>query len=229
MSNFENLFPKDLYHSYVVFGEPEKTTHSLKTFLEKRGEIKSNSPDVFIKLYDSFTIEDGRQIKEWHSELKISDGKKVCLIGTKFINNEAEKTLLKIMEEPASNTHFFLVVPNHLSLLDTILSRVHLVNTFENSKNFKEQAENFINLSKNKRIEFVGKIIKENKDETGSGNIRFVAISLINEVEKIIFDNFKTNYKDNLKILEEIGKSREFLKLPGSSPKMILEYLALVI
>ncbi|MDD3663481.1 MAG: hypothetical protein PHT84_06555 [Candidatus Pacebacteria bacterium] len=231
MNDFENLFPKDLYHSYVVFGEPETTTYSLKSFLEERGEIKLNSPDVFIKTYDSFTIDDGRQIKEWHSELKISEGKKICLIGAKFINHDAERTLLKIIEEPASNTHFFLIVPNHISLLDTILSRTHLVNTFENNKNFREQAKDFINLDKNKRIEFVGKIIKENKDEIGSGNIRFVAISLINEIEKIIFDRFKKNYKDknNQKLLEDLEKNREFLKLPGSSPKMILEYLALVL
>lgn len=231
MNNFKNLFPRDLYHSYVVLGEPETTVYSLKTFLEERGEIKLNSPDVFVKTYDSFTINDGRQIKEWHSELKISEGKKICLIGAKFINHDAERTLLKIIEEPAFNTHFFLIVPHHLSLLDTILSRTHLVDTFENNNNFKEQAKDFISLNKNKRIEFVSKIIKDNKDETGSGNVRFVAISLINEIEKIIFDRFKKDYKDkkNKQILEELEKNREFLKLPGSSPKMILEYLALVL
>jgi hypothetical protein len=232
MNDFDNLFPRILYHSYIVEGDPEITSLDLRKFLEERGEVETNSPDVLVQNYDAFTIDDSHKIKEWHSEMGVSGGKRICIIGAKFINHDAERTLLKIIEEPAVNTHFFLVVPNSLILLDTIRSRTHIVSTINNGNNdFEKVAKEFISATPKNRIDLVGKIIKENKDEESSGNLRFVAIQLINEIEKVIFEKFKKNPKDtNLQfILEELQKNREFLNLPGASVKMILEHLALVI
>jgi len=231
MENFKNLFPKDLYHSYIVEGDPVSTSFSLSKFFEERGDIQVNSPDILIENYDSFTIENSRRIKDWHSELGITKGKKFCIIGAKFINHDAERTLLKIIEEPATNTHFFLVVPNALTLLDTIRSRVHIVNTRNSNNNYEDKAKEFLSLTPKMRIDFVASMIKEYKNDEGSGSLRYGATSLINEIEKIIFNKFKKEHT-NIKIaqlLEDLQKNREYLNLPGSSPKMILEYLSLVL
>jgi hypothetical protein len=195
MNVFNNLFPINLYHSYIVEGDPQTVSLILHQFLIKKGEIKENSPDILIELYDSFSIDDSRKIKEWHSEKGITDGKRICIIGAKFINHDAERTLLKIIEEPALNTHFFLIVPNSLVLLDTIRSRAHVVSTINDvgDNNFKKMAEEFIFLTPKNRIDFLAKMIKEYKDEENSSILRFTAIQLINEVEKIMFDKFKKN------------------------------------
>lgn len=231
MDNFKNLFPINLYHSYIVEGDLELTIFNIRNLLEERGEIKVNSSDLFIRIYDSFTVDDSKQIKEWHSELGVTEDKKICIIGAKFINHDAERTLLKIIEEPAMNTHFFLVVPNSSILLDTIRSRAHLINTKNNNDNFKNKALEFVSLDIRKRIDFVSKFIKEHDKGDGSGGLRFSSISLINEIEKVEFDKFKKDPKNKkiYKLLYEIQKNREYLNLPGSGVKMILEYLALVI
>lgn len=232
MNNFEQLFPQDLYHSYIIEAEGEEITSDLLQFLEDRGEIENNSADVLCQSYEAFTMDDSLEIKEWHSRRGITDGKKICIIATKFINREAEQTLLKIIEEPGENTHFFIIVPDSSVLLPTIISRTHTVKV-EKQKDLEIQREavNFIKSEPKERVDIVASIIKENKDEESSGKLRFYATSFVNEIESIFYKRFKENINDkNIKfILDELQKSRGYLSTPGASVKMILEHLALII
>lgn len=232
MNIFEKLFPQNLYHSYVVEGEPKRTAPKLLEFLEIRGHVESKSPDVLCQVYESFTMDDSNLIKEWHSRSGVSKSKKVCILATKFINHEAEQTLLKIIEEPAENTHFFIVVPDVSVLLDTIISRAHIIKTEQlSNKDIQKETLSFVALSPKERIEKVAQMVKENKDEENSGQLRFYATSFVNELESIFHQKFEKD-KNNAKsifVLEELQKSRGYLSTPGASVKMILEHLALVI
>ena len=94
---FHNLFPRNLYHSYVLEGNPEEIVYSLRIYLEDRGEVNKQSEDLSLNLYDSFAIQDSQKIKEWYQNKPTDGKKKICIIGAKFINREAEQTLLKII------------------------------------------------------------------------------------------------------------------------------------
>jgi len=232
MINFTELFPKNLYHSYVVEGVPDRTANDLLKFLEERGEVESGRSDVLLQTYESFTIEDSGEIKSWHSRRGLGDKKRVCIIATKFINREAEQTLLKIIEEPGQNTHFFIIVPDQSVLLPTIISRAHVVKTEQESdKEIKKSAINFISDTSKQMIDTVAVIVKENKSEESSGQLRAYAILFINEIERVFYQKFKKDIKDSKTkfVLGELQKSREYLSTPGASVKMILEHLALVI
>ena len=232
MNSLQNLFPKELYHSYIVEGDPESLAISLRALLEERGDINAHSSEVLCQTYDAFTIDDSRKIKEWHSEKGDSEHKRICIIGTKFINHDAERTLLKIIEEPQVGTHFFIIVPNSLILLDTILSRAHLVKAHsEANPVLVKDAQLFYKSKPKDRIELVAELIEEHKDSEGSGSLRFSAISLVNDLEKIVYDKFKNDNK-NVEIkfaLGELAKARDYLSLPGASVKMILEHISLVL
>jgi hypothetical protein len=232
MSFIKDLFPENLYHSYIVEGDPDTTVFPLREALEDRGDIEARSADVLCQIYDSFTIDDSKKIKEWHSEKAIEGTKRVCIIGAKFINHDAERTLLKMIEEPKEGTHFFIVVPNSLVLLDTILSRAHVIRVDEVSNPlFKKSTEEFFKSKPKDRIELVAEIIEEHKDSVGSGGLRFSAIRLVNDLEKIVYEQFK-NDKNNPEIkfkLGELAKARDYLSLPGASVKMILEHISLVL
>jgi len=225
------LFPKDLYHSYVIEGD-STLTDDLLHFLENRGEIKKQSPDIICQNYESFTIKDSHEIKDWHSRLGVTNGKKVCIIATKFINREAEQALLKIIEEPAVNTHFFIIVPDASKLQETIISRVHVVKTNQlQDEKINKEVSLFIKSKPTERIEIVAKIIKENKSEENSGQLRSYATSFVNEIESFFYKRFKDNKTDKniIFILNELQKSRDYLSTPGASVKMILEHIAVVI
>ncbi len=241
---FEQLFPGDLYHSYVVEGDPSVLANELLWFLESRGEIEKQSQDVICQMYESFTMEDSRAIKDWHNKLGITSGKKICILAAKFINKEAEQALLKIIEEPAINTHFFMVVPDSSVLLPTIISRVQIVKipaqnilnvlsknreTIESNEIIKE-ASSFIEMTSANRVNKIAQIIKEKKEDENS-NLRFYALSFINELEHIFYQKFKENRKDKkvIFILGELAMSRKYINAPGASVKMILEHLAIVL
>ncbi len=228
---FDKFFPENLYHSYVIEANPDGVVYSLFEFLEVRGEVNRNSPDVMISIYDSFTLNDGEIIKEWHKSKPIDGKKKICILGVKFINREAEQSLLKIIEEPNNHTHFFIVIPDSSLLLNTILSRVHLIKNIVGSDDDLTFAENFISLHPSKRIDEIAKIIKEFKDEDSSGGLRYKAISILNDLEKIIYNNWKNDIsnKDKTFVLSEIKNCRGYLANPGSSVKMILEHIALMV
>jgi hypothetical protein len=232
MNPFEKLLPINLYHSYVIEGDPNITPYLLLEFLKVRGDIENKNPDVLCQIYESFTIDNSGEIKDWHSKSGVTEGKRVCIIGTKFINREAEQALLKIIEEPATDTHFFIIIPDSSTLSTTIISRVHVVKTEHvDDKEIKKEALSFLSVSPKDRIDMVALIIKNNKDLENSGQLRFYAVSFANELESIFYQKFKGNRKDKkiIFILEELQKSRKYLSTSGASVKMILEHLALVI
>ena len=232
MNNFNQLFPQNLYHSYVIEGNPEEIPYLIRIYLEERGDINKNSPDVLLNLYDAFNIEDGHNVKDWHKNRPIDGKKKICIIGAKFINREAEQSLLKIVEEPTEDTHFFIVVPDSSLLLGTILSRVHLIKNLKSDNNFEDKlAGEFYKMNIKARIEKIAEVIKEFKDNENSGGLRYYAISLINGLERIVYEKWKKdlNNQDIKFILEELKNCRSFLSTPGAAVKMILEHIALVI
>ena len=236
MDNIEKLFPINLYHSYIIEGDPDNLISPLLKFFEDRGDIEVQSSNTLFKTYDSFGMDNVREIKEWNSQMSISEGKKFCIIGTKFINHDAEQTFLKILEDSNSNTHFFLIVPNVSILLDTIISRSHIIKiSKDNSLIIKKTSNDFIKSQISDRIKIVAQIIEDYNSPVGgkenSGGLRYFAIEFINELEEFFYQKFKTN-KNNNKIqfiLDELSKSREYLSIPGCSVKMILENIALVI
>jgi hypothetical protein len=225
MINFDQFFPDNLYHSYIIESDIENTHIHLIDFLKNKNIISQNSGDILFEKYNSFSIDDSQLIRDWHSKKNI-DNKRICIIDTKFINNEAEKTLLKILEEPKMNTHFFIILPDASFLLDTIKSRVHIIKVSRELEGDKI-AEDFIKLKLSDKFDFIQKMTKETKEN--SSVVRSNTINLLNSLEAYIYKKFKNDKnKENISLLEELSKSKRFLSVPGSSPKMILENIAIM-
>ncbi len=230
--DFKKIFPKNLYHAYVIEGNPNALPYSLRDFLINSGYAQKNSIDMFIEVYDSFNIEDSSRIKSWHAELPALGGKKFCIIGAKFINHDAERTLLKIIEEPGQETHFFIIVPKVNALLDTILSRVQVVKSETQVGNDLDKKINeFIKSKKEKRIDLISDMIKTHSEDEDSGGLRHEAIEWLNALERAVYKKWQADKEntDTQFALEEISSNRNYLRNPGSSVKMILEHISLVL
>lgn len=240
---FKNLFPEVLYHSYIVEGEPEATSLSLCEFLKDK---EGKDVEILYQSYDSFSIGDSELIKEWHSQKSIDGKKRMCIISAKFINHDAERTLLKIIEEPAEHTYFFIVIPNSKILLDTIRSRAHIIKPNSpkdfpldspKGKSFGEsdiekEVKTFISSSLKDKLEIIEKLVKAHKEEDlDSGGLRYHAIEFLSQIEKVIYKKWKNNKNDKklIFILEEIREKRVYLNQPGAGVKMILEHIAIML
>jgi DNA polymerase III delta prime subunit len=111
---------KNLHHAYLLEGEREEILPEILEFVKDMEVIQIS--------LDSFKIEDARNLKSYEF-LKAGDRKKAFVITVNNFLLEAQNTLLKMLEDPIENTHFFVIVPDAKSLLPTFVSRFYLIRT----------------------------------------------------------------------------------------------------
>lgn len=179
---------------------------------------------VFSKHYDSFKINDARNIKSLSVEK--TDRESIFIISFTHINNEAQNTLLKTIEEPRPKTTFFFIFPNSKSLLPTILSRMEIIvlNKILNTEDRKINIEDFVKMDLNERFDMIKKLTgKAKKDgvKLNKTDLQF----FLDDLE--IFYIKKKPDEERNRILETILKSRQYMNAKGSSIKMIVDNISI--
>lgn len=213
----ERLFDGPLAQSYLFHPRNEEAVFSM---LEKIGISIAGNPNVVVYKKDSFQIEDSREIKEI-ANMKAGEEDTFIFITTDSITTEAQHALLKTLEEPGERIHFFLFFPNHGLLLPTLLSRCIVFSNHAELKNLYD-GKNFLDITLHDRIAAIEKLTKETKKEDPQ---------LFKEVATQIFDSVILKLRETLtpataNDLESILSLRSFLSDRGSSPKQLLEALA---
>jgi len=244
---------RNFHHGYLLVGDLET---SRKMALEAaqviliptpgvgetdpRGRLRAH-PDFFYQKFELFDIEESRILKGKASKRPFLGDKKVFVIELFSFSLESANALLKTLEEPYPGTHFFVIVPSLENVIPTLISRLTIIN---NSKIKKELSEEKIKFYKkfladlpHKRLETIKNF---SKDPLRSEARRQEAIEFLNELELVIVSqkkllSLKTGTKGNLTenhfflALSQIQKCRSFLFSQGSSPKMVLEHIALAL
>lgn len=94
-----------------------------------------NSPDTLVITPEkSIGIDEVRQIQSFLSRKPYGDKNKVYLQNAHLLTIPAQNALLKILEEPPGNSEIFLVTNQPNQLLPTVLSRVQIVPTTQNTQ-----------------------------------------------------------------------------------------------
>ncbi len=97
------------HHAYIIEGNGPEVMPALLSFLEnEHGVVTRGNPDVWCKEFDSFLIDDGHALKEMQTRKGIDGERKFFIFSFSYITEEAQNTLLKILEEPTEGTHFFI-------------------------------------------------------------------------------------------------------------------------
>jgi DNA polymerase III delta prime subunit len=166
--------------------------------------------------FDTMTVDDARGISEKEMMKNLGDGRKVFLVETDFMTEEAQNSLLKIFEEPREGTHFFIVSPQEV-ILPTLKSRMHVL------KHDAEEGagESVIDLSMAERMEKVKEIVEAIADEEET---KQSAIAFVNGIEKELYAR---GVEKESKSLEACEAARQALFDRGAPVKMILENLML--
>lgn len=212
---------ESLHHAYYfVEHKLEQGVHMLKEFLEETLGIKtSGNPDFSHIKYENFTIDHARSLISGGGMKDFSGGKKIFIIETDFITEEAQNALLKIFEEPTPGTHFFIISPQDV-LLPTLRSRMQV---FVGEVGTNKISKSVLDMNLKERLEVVKEITEGIKDEEKT---KQDAISFLNSIEKELYkDGVEKNY-EKLKVCEE---TRVALLDRGAPVKIILENLVLSI
>jgi hypothetical protein len=140
-----------------------------------------------------------------------------------------------MFEEPIENTHFFLIVPDTNALLKTLVSRFYLISLKSDLGEETEEVEKFIAMPLRNRIDFIKELLIEPEDENEEENeiialdsTRSKALKFLNALESALHDKMSKTVFDT-RLFEHLFKVREFLRMPGSSTKSLMESVALVV
>lgn len=238
--NISKYLDKDnLHHAYLIEGARDEIIPELLVFLKSLG-IKTVGSSDFIHInLDSFKIDDARNLKSYGNQKSFSPSKKIFIITANSFLLEAQNSLLKMFEEPIENTHFFLITPDTNSLLKTFISRFYLIKAVSSRQGLDEgieQAEKFIAMPLKNRIDFIKELLVEPEEDAEEGNeiavldsTRSKALKFLNALESSLHKNFLSRVHLDISIFQHFFKVREFLRMPGSSTKSLMESVALVI
>src|SRR3989344_5921633 len=217
----------NLHHAYFLVGNMEEIFLKLKDFLEKEVGVEVvGNPDFWCGKFNTLNVENAKIIADSQERKtfevdpaspRLRRARKIFIIQTDFITEEAQNSLLKVFEEPTAGTHFFIISPQD-NLLPTLRSHLHTV-IFPRVTLGKK--ESILDLRLSERLAKVKDITDMIKDEEKT---KQDAITLLNQIETELHN---TGVEKSAKALEICESARASLYDRGAPVKMILEQVIL--
>ena len=238
----KHLDKNNLHHAYLIEGKREEILGEISKFIESIGiKVLGNADVVQISL-DSFKIEDARNLKSYASEMSFSynlppvradgaqAGKKIFIISANNFLLEAQNSLLKLFEDPIENTHFFVITPDSNNLLKTLVSRFYFISAISDPTEELRETERFVTMPLRARIDFIKDLLAEPDEEVASvDSARSKSLKFLNALESTLHKKLTSKTTFDTRFFEHFFKVREFLRMPGSSAKSLMESVAMVI
>ncbi len=201
----------NLHHAYLVVGEPTHAESALHQLFSEQGVKLVGSPDYFVFKEETFGIEEARGLSAWALRRALGE-RKVFFIAPETITLEAQNALLKTFEEPIDHTHFFLVVPSIEVAIPTLRSRMRVVEN--HSSRVLDSAQKFLTGTLKERLNFTKRFV--DKEE-----------NLTQFLDKLLLLMHEKNM--TITLLASVSEMRHLSRQRGSSPRLILEHLSLVL
>lgn len=225
-----------LHHAHIIEGVYESVAPLLVSALEKHLGIETTgNPDLSVMFYESFGVEEARELKGAQARAPFGE-RNIFIIGVESFTQEAQNTLLKTFEEPTVGTHFFIIIPRAEMLLPTLLSRVLVVSGKSGTEDeAKVLAEKFVDASLEYRFVIAKKMADKKDRETAD---RELFRRMLDHIERIMYSRTACESADSRlgrrtvstsNIFREIFQAKTYLADRGSSPKMLLEHIAIIL
>ncbi|HAT68533.1 MAG: hypothetical protein A2481_02310 [Candidatus Yonathbacteria bacterium RIFOXYC2_FULL_47_9] len=221
-----------LHHAHLIEGDAKTLVPILLAALERHmGIVAQGNPDVATLFYDSFGINESRDLTEMQSRAGFgaeAGTPKIFVVSAPSFTHEAQNALLKTFEEPTAGTHFFIILPRVDTILPTLKSRVvlsfgHAIS--ENKDDTSTLAEKFLSASLEERFALAKKLTDK---KTGESVDRERIRRFLDHIERILYTRL-AGKKEGSEIFREIFQTKTYLSDRGSSPKMLIEHLAMAI
>lgn len=228
------------HHAYCLIGS-NLIRQDLEKVLETKHKVTiQGNPDFYARKYETFTIDDARQIKAAaESRPVIVGGKKFFILEMNAITVEAQNAMLKLLEEPAEYTHFFLILPSAHLLLPTIKSRISFIETANAEHEvipLEKEAKALLAAPVAKRLDmvksFMDEITKEKRPKQDAIDLLGALEELVHEKTQVTTggkSSISAGLQKNTTSLEAIMLARKYSTDRAPSLKMLLEYVAMSI
>ncbi len=212
------------HHAYALIGRALLRAELLALLEEEHSIQIQGNPDMYDRSFETFTIDDARELKSAHETRPVTEaGKKIFILSMNAVTVEAQNALLKLFEEPSEYAHFFVIIPSAHLLLPTVKSRIRIIEDRSRSKGKGSmEAEAFVSTSVPGRLEIVKALLDDISKEKKT---KQDAIEFLDAVQRSIYKN-DGPVKGNA-ALRAIESARRYIDDRAPSLKMLLESVAL--
>ncbi|HTR19063.1 MAG TPA: hypothetical protein VMH91_03775 [Candidatus Paceibacterota bacterium] len=190
--------------------------------LRKEGIEPRGNPDVYVREYGSFGVDEARELSARASSRAISSARRVFIVFAPSMTNEAQNALLKTLEEPSADALFFIVVPSPQMLLPTLRSRAQLLALGADRNDLLVDPAAFLKAKQEKRLDMLKPLL--DKDEDDKRDLG-ASIAFLSGLEQELSRDVEKNREG----LEAVYRARKFIGDKGSLAKALLEQVALLI
>ena len=132
------LFPSTI----IVYQNLKQVSDQIDQICQSLGnKFSINNPDIFsINQETGWTIELIRSLKNFISQKPFNHQNKIIIISEAHnLNTESQNALLKTLEEPGEDNYLILTTNQPSKLLNTIISRCHLIKLINTDKTISSQ------------------------------------------------------------------------------------------
>lgn len=215
-----------LHHALVFEGDRNESLLRARAFIEERLNISlMGNVDVTVYVSEQYVVDEAKLLRERAGQVPMGAVQVFILVFDR-ITREAQNALLKLLEEPIPATHFVLVVPTTEILLPTVRSRLSYEGRTQTALPPEHEfAESFVRASPKERIGMLEPLYKNVKDDM-KPVMRSRATRILDALESKLYKDGSEKYASALR---ELMFVRKYLNDSGSSLKMLLEHLAVVL
>ncbi|MDP3965792.1 MAG: hypothetical protein Q8Q13_03270, partial [bacterium] len=182
---YDALMDRELSGSvHLVAGGFEMAAQVL-AMLGRTGIATQGNPDIFIREYLQFGIDDARDVRARASSRAVQETARIFIIAAAQMTHDAQNALLKTLEEPSAEAVFFIIVPSPETLLPTLRSRAQRMLLPDSVAEGKVDADDFLAAAPVARIEMLKPLLPKEKEDRDVGAIIVFLSSLEGRLGKI--------------------------------------------
>jgi hypothetical protein len=219
-------FTLPLHHAYcIAIGDDAKrVAEEIAEFLGRElGIVLRGNPDFWHSEHGVFGIDEARLLRDAAGRKALRAGKKFFVITANGMTREAQNALLKTVEEPAPDTHFFFLVKKPVTLLPTLCSRLFFVPHAPPREGLGAEGKQFLSLDIPARLQA---IVARGKAVGEEGDARADALAFLEELECALA-SLPRNV--SAAALAQVIVCKRYAAGRSPSRKLLLEHLALTL
>ncbi len=211
-------------NTHIVAGGT-KTVPALLALLADEGFDTVRNPDLYVRVYASFGIDEARELRE-RALARAFGTRRAFVVVTPSMTAEAQNALLKTLEEPSADALFFLVVPAPQALLATLRSRCQTLSLVDDESEGNEEhssAITFLAAPPARRLDMLKPLL-----EKGENDLRDMPriTHFLSGLERVLAPRVReAQARDGIMA---VYRARTYLGDKGALLKPLLEQVALL-
>ncbi len=205
---------------HLIAGDAS-STQALLHMLRREGIATSKNPDLYLREYSSFGIDEARSLCS-RASMRAFGMKRIFIVVASAMTTEAQNALLKTIEEAPGNALFFFIVPAPHMLLLTIRSRAQILDLGRSTQKGLVDMQVFLKADAVQRLEMLKPMLEKGNDDKRDVG---VIITFLSSLERSM-EHVRPNDRAGL---ESIYRARKYIGDKGALVKPLLEQVALLV